>query len=60
MSFGSLTLVVGAPEKLAGEAINELLEEKYRSGRRVLLVGVTREEVLPGSPCPCWSGWAPS
>ena len=58
VSFGSLTLVVGAPEKLAGEAINELLEEKYRSGRRVLLVGVTREEVLPGSPLPLleWLG----
>ena len=58
VSFGSLTLVVGAPEKLAGEAINELLEEKYRSGRRVLLVGVTRKEVLPGSPLPLleWLG----
>ena len=43
VTFEDFTLVVGAPEKLAGRAISELLEDTVRSGKRVLLAGITRD-----------------
>ena len=52
VTFEDFTLVVGAPEKLAGRAISELLEDTVRSGKRVLLAGITRDEVLPEQPLP--------
>ncbi len=50
--FRDFTLVVGAPERLGGEAELAQLEEEFRAGRRVLLAGITREEVSADNPLP--------
>lgn len=52
VAFEDFTLVTGAPEVLAGTGAAELLHGDFREGKRVLLVGCTREPVLPTLPLP--------
>ena len=56
--FADFTLVVGAPEILAGGAAAGAAEGFMKEGKRVLLAGMTSEAVLPGKPLPVlrWLG----
>ena len=58
VAFDGFTLVVGAPEKLAGRAAAGLVQDLLKDGKRVLLVGITREAVQPKEPLPLmeWLG----
>lgn len=58
VAFEDFTLVVGAPEKLAGSAATAPAEELLRDGKRVLLAGMTRGAVSPDAPLPVldWLG----
>lgn len=53
MTFSGVgTFIIGAPEKLYNGKLPEEIEQSQRCGKRVLLAGITQEEVEKDKPLP--------
>lgn len=52
MEFQEFTFVLGAPERLVGNEMTDLMAKEYYAGRRILLAGITHEPVSADQPLP--------